>query len=61
MQQLTASIVRAKDLNQVMKYVAQASKNTSPLPDLLAESATTEDMKAVLRIIGEEGNEDLAR
>jgi hypothetical protein len=59
--QLTKSIKRAKDLNQVMKYVGQASKNTSPLPELLAESKTTEDIKAVLRIVSEEGNEDLAR
>jgi hypothetical protein len=44
-----------------MKYVAQASKNTSALPDLLKDARTTEDMKSVLRIISEEGNEELAR
>lgn len=44
-----------------MKYVAQASKNTSPLPELLAESKTTDDIKEVLRIVADEGNEDLAR
>jgi hypothetical protein len=44
-----------------MKYVAQASKNTSALPELLKDARTTDDMKAVLRIIGEEGNEEFAR
>jgi hypothetical protein len=44
-----------------MKYVKQASKNTSKLPKLLEDARTTDDMKAVLRIVSEEGNEDLAR
>jgi hypothetical protein len=61
LRQLTASVTRAKDLEGVMKYVAQATKNTSPLPALLANSKTSDDMKAVLRIVSEEGNEDLAR
>jgi len=61
LKQLTKSIKKAKDLAQVMKYVGQASKNTSPLPELLAESKTTDDIKEVLRIIADEGNEDLAR
>jgi hypothetical protein len=43
-----------------MKYVAQASKNTSPLPDLLKDSRTTDDIKAVLRIVSTEGNEEYA-
>lgn len=44
-----------------MKYVAEASKNTSPLPDLLAESSSTDEITRVLRIVAEEGNEDYAR
>jgi hypothetical protein len=59
--QLTEFLPRAKDLQDVMKYVAQASKNTSPLPALLTEARTNDDMKTVLRIIGEPGNEDYAR
>jgi len=44
-----------------MKYVAQASKNTSPLPALLVDSNTTDDMKAVLRMVADPENADLAR
>jgi hypothetical protein len=42
-----------------MKYVAQASKNTSVLPDKLKDVRTSDDMKAVLRIVAEK--EDFAR
>lgn len=44
-----------------MKYVAQASKNTSPLPDLLAESKTTKDIKDVLALVADPENGALAR
>jgi hypothetical protein len=53
--------VRAKDLQGIMKYVAQATKNTSTLPQVLSEARTSDEMESVLRIIREEGNEDLAR
>jgi hypothetical protein len=42
-----------------MKYVAEASKNTSVLPDLLQDVRTSDDMRSVLRIVAE--NEELAR
>jgi hypothetical protein len=61
LQQLTKNIVRAKDLQGIMKYVAQATKNTSTLPEVLSEARTSDEMESVLRIIREEGNEDLAR
>jgi hypothetical protein len=44
-----------------MKYLGEATKNTSPLPALLSEARTSEEMDKVLRIIKEEGNEDIAR
>lgn len=45
-----------------MKYVAQASKNTSPLPGLLAETKDTEDILSVLKLTyGDKGNADYAR
>lgn len=59
LQNLTTNIVKAKDLKGVMKYVALASKNTSPLPALLEDARTTDDILSVLRIIKED--KDLAR
>jgi hypothetical protein len=44
-----------------MKYVVEASKNTSPLPGLLADAKTTDDMTAVLRMVADPANKDLAR
>lgn len=62
LQQLTENMKLAKNLQQVMKYVAQASKNTSPLPGLLAETKDTEDILSVLKLTyGDKGNADYAR
>jgi cell pole-organizing protein PopZ len=58
LQAMTENIVKAKDLQQVMKYVAQATKNTSKLPGILAEAATSDDMKTVLEKIREKDDED---
>jgi cell pole-organizing protein PopZ len=58
LQQMTENIVKAKNLQQVMKYVAQATKNTSKLPGILGEAATSDDMKQVLEKIREKDDED---
>jgi hypothetical protein len=44
-----------------MKYVALASKNTSPLPGLLAEARSSPEIEKVLRIAADPENGDLAR
>jgi hypothetical protein len=59
LQSLSENIGGAKDLQDVMKLVATASKNTSTLPNALKESRTSDTMKAVLRIV--ESDKNLAR
>lgn len=44
-----------------MKYVDDATKGTHPLIKELSEARTSDEMDSVLRIIKEEGNEDMAR
>jgi len=54
LRQLTTNIAKADDLQEVMKFVAQASKGTSTLPALLEEARTTDDIRGVLRIVAED-------
>jgi len=41
-------------LQEVMNMVAEASKNTSKLPNLLKDARTTDQILSVLRIVGED-------
>jgi hypothetical protein len=59
--QLTDNIVKAKDLSQIMKYVKQATKGTSVLPDILKDTVLTDEMKQVLEEIKKEGNAEFAK
>ena len=54
LQELAASLAKAVTLQDVVKYIAKASKNTSPLPALLGESRTDEGMTEVLAIVAED-------
>ena len=54
LQDLAASLGRAKDLKDVVKFIEVASKGTSPLPALLGEARTDDSMKEVLDIASED-------
>jgi len=54
LQDLAASLGRAKDLKDVVKFIEVASKGTSPLPALLGEARTDDSMKEVLDIVSED-------
>jgi len=45
----------------VLKYIAQASENTSDIPDLLKDSTETKTIDTVLRIITGDDGIELAR
>lgn len=54
LQELTASLSKATTLQDVVRFIAKASKNTSPLPELLGEARTDEGMQEVLAIVAED-------
>jgi hypothetical protein len=54
LQELAASLTRAKNVKDVLAAIGKASKNTSVLPTLLKEARTDATMKKVLGIVAED-------
>jgi len=54
LQDLAASLGKAKDLNDVVKFIEKASKGTSPLPALLKDARTNDVVADVLHIVSED-------
>jgi predicted metalloendopeptidase len=57
--ELTRELKEAKDLQDVLAQIDKATKGSSTLPALLAETTTTEDMAAVLEIVKDD--KDMAK
>jgi hypothetical protein len=54
LQELAASLTRAKNVKDVLAAIGKASKNTSVLPTLLKEARTDATMKKVLGIVADD-------
>jgi len=54
LQELAASLAKAVDLKDVIRFIEKASKGTSPLPELLKAARTNDVVADVLKLVAED-------
>jgi hypothetical protein len=54
LQDLAGKLGRAKNIQDVVSFIKDASKNTSPLPDLMGQSRTDDTMLEVFNLVSED-------